>query len=160
VGSGPTFCRSITFFRFLFSHHLVSFRCRYYIDPTYLTIRGKPSVALAKRLEADEKVRIAAQVEQMGPEGLNEAARTLTAAIEVHNEKIPTSLITSLSVPGVKSISWIPVQSVQQKGIGREALSTGLRSGLGMHLASDDNDLPFFVQYDHVKVRLSLKHQH
>ena len=160
VHSGLIFCRSITFFVPSRSHHRVLFCCRYYIDPAYLVIRGKPSVTMAEKLEKDEKVRIAAQVERLGPDGLNQAVQTLIAAIKEHNKPIPPRLITSFPVPSVKSISWIPVQSVQQRGVGREAIPLDLQSSLGMHLASDGEDLPFFVQYDHVKVRLGNRPWH
>ena len=105
---------------------------------------------MAETLESDERARIAAQVKRLGPEGLKQAAKELDEANAEHEKPIPTDILTSFPVPDVKSISWIPVQTVQEIGPVRNP-----KSSLMKHLASDGGDLPFFVQYDHVKVRSS-----
>ncbi|KAK2461846.1 hypothetical protein APHAL10511_006309 [Amanita phalloides] len=125
---------------------------RYLIDSHPVVITGKPSSALADKLEADEKARIAAQVEKLGPEGLARAQEILENAKAEHGKPIPNEVITRFPLPSVKSICWIPVQSVQQRGIGRPSQTT-LRSPstLFEHITADGSTLPFFVQYDHVE---------
>lgn len=114
---------------------------------------GKPSANLADQLEKTEKARVAAQVKALGPEGLKKAEAELEAAKAEHDRAIPKEVLTSFPVPDVKSISWIPVESVQEPGTGRHVQyppSSG--STLLKHVTADGEQLPFFVQYDHVEV--------
>ncbi|KAF9229385.1 hypothetical protein BS17DRAFT_771387 [Gyrodon lividus] len=125
---------------------------RYFIDQPYIVVIGKPSASLAEQLEKDEKGRLAAQVKKLGPEGLANAERELEAAKAEHELPIPKTILTSFPVPDVKSISWIPVESVQEVGKGRSVTSrASLQSKLAEHIKSDGDPLSLFVQYDHVK---------
>lgn len=109
---------------------------------------------MAERIESVEKARIAKQKEDLGPEGLANAKKQLEEAQAEHDTPIPKDIFTSFPVPDVNSISWIPVQSVQQAGKGRmskgKPLST--ETEVRKHVEKDGEPLPFFVQYDHVKV--------
>ncbi|KAI0788552.1 Metalloenzyme, LuxS/M16 peptidase-like protein [Abortiporus biennis] len=126
---------------------------KYYVDAPAIVVRGKPSSSLADKLENDEKTRIAAQKEKLGPEGLAKAEKVLEEAKKEHDQEIPNDILKSFPVPDVKSIAWIPVQSVQQpgKGPGRVARHDQLPNiELTRHIESDGTPLPFFVEYDHV----------
>lgn len=126
---------------------------RYFVDQPYAVVIGRPSANLAEKLEMIEKVRLAAQVEKLGHEGIAKAAQELEAAKAEHDLPIPKEVLTSFPVPDVKSISWIPVKSVQELGKGRSVTSRpSLRSDLEKHVKSDGEPLSMFVQYDHVKV--------
>jgi hypothetical protein len=107
---------------------------------------------MAERLEKTEKARIAAQIKRLGPSGLAKATKELEAAKAEHDKPIPTEVLTAFPVPDVKSISWIPVQSVQERGNGRTPTKRVANSDLTKHIESDGSPLPFFVEYDHVKV--------
>ena len=108
---------------------------------------------MADKLEKDEKARIAAQVERLGLEGLKKAKAELEMAKAEHEKAVPTDIITSFPVPDVKSISWLPVQSVQEPGVGRKLVHlSSASSPLSKHIDSDGKLLPFFVEYDHVEV--------
>ena len=126
---------------------------RFYIEQPSVVILGKPSASLADNLKKAEKARIENQVENLGPEGLKEAEQKLEAAREDNSKPIPTEILTSFPIPDVKSISWIPVQTVQEPGIGRgvnpHAVSTN--GELQKHIESDGEPLSFFVEYDHVE---------
>lgn len=129
---------------------------RYLINRPYIVIIGKPSTTLAEKLEQDEKARLATQLEKLGPDGLALAERELEAAKAEHEKPIPTDVLTSFPVPDVKSISWIPVQSVQEPGKGRSTtVQSSEQSQLSKHIHSDGAPLSMFVQYDHVKVKVS-----
>ncbi|CAL1695478.1 unnamed protein product [Somion occarium] len=124
---------------------------KYFLDTNYVVVRGKPSASMAERLEAEEKARIAAQKERLGPEGLAKVEEELQAAKKEHEKEIPKELLKSFPVPDVKSISWIPVQSVQKPGQGR----TGRKDQVGnteliKHVEADGSELPFFLQLDSV----------
>lgn len=109
-------------------------------------------------MEKDEKARIAAQVKRLGPEGLKQAEKVLEDAKAEHDKPIPTDILTQFPIPSVKSISWIPVQSIQEPGTGRVTSETGKGLPLSSHVQQDGKALPFFVQYDHVEVRISLQY--
>lgn len=126
---------------------------RYFIKPSYIVVRGKPSASMADKLEKTEKSRIAAQVKKLGPDGIAKATKELEEAKAEHEKPIPTEILTAFPVPDVKSISWIPVQSVQEPGKGRQAAPQLVNSELSKHINSDGSQLPFFVEYDHVKVQ-------
>jgi Zn-dependent M16 (insulinase) family peptidase len=134
---------------------------RYIVDRPYVVVIGKPSATLAEKLEQDEKARLATQREKLGPDGLAKAERELEAAKVEHEKPIPTEVLTSFPVPDVKSISWIPVQSVQEPGKGRSTtVQNSGRSQLSKHIQSDGAPLSMFVQYDHVKVKVSCSHSY
>ncbi|KAI9460971.1 Metalloenzyme, LuxS/M16 peptidase-like protein [Lactarius psammicola] len=124
---------------------------KYFVDPKRIVVRGKPSAAVADRIEKEEKARIAKQKEALGPEGLARKAKDLEEAKAEHDKPIPTEILKSFPVPDVKSISWIPVQSVQQAGTGRKGRAPNVENDLSRHVNADGASLPFFVQYDHVK---------
>ncbi|KAL6304310.1 Metalloenzyme, LuxS/M16 peptidase-like protein [Sparassis latifolia] len=127
---------------------------KYYVDPPCVVVRGKPSAAMADKLEKTEKVRIAAQKKMLGPEGLAKAEKVLQDAKKEHDKEIPKEILTSFPVPDVKSISWIPVQSLQEVGKGRARKRTAHQGGnteLAKRVEKDGEAVPFFVQYDHVQ---------
>jgi len=129
--------------------------CRYYIDSPSVVVRGKPSASLVKKLEADEKERIAEQVKTLGPEGLAKVKEELDAAKAEHEKPIPEEILQKFPVPDVHSIAWIPVQSTQASGSSVESQSTSRspdNTQLRKVIDSDGSPLPFFVQYDHVQV--------
>ncbi|KAF8640945.1 hypothetical protein AX17_000592 [Amanita inopinata Kibby_2008] len=125
---------------------------RYYIDSHPVVVVGKPSSTLVEKLEGDEKARVSEQIKMLGPEGLSRAEKALESAKAENEKPIPKEILTQFPVPSVKSISWIPVQSVQEQGVGRTSppVST-LSAALHKHIISDGSALPFFVQYDHVE---------
>jgi len=104
---------------------------------------------MAEKLEKDEKARIAAQVKAIGPEGVKDAAKLLERAKAEHDKPIPDEILKAFPVPDAKSISWIPVDSVHEKGKMGAASGSKLRK----HLESDGAPLPFFIGFDHVQVR-------
>lgn len=125
---------------------------RYFVDPKRVVVRGKPSAAFAERLEKEEKARIAKQKADLGHEGLAQKAKELEEAKAEHERPIPTEVLKAFPVPDVKSISWIPVQSVQQAGTGRPNRTPAVGNDVSKHVSADGPPPPFFVQYDHVKV--------
>lgn len=112
-----------------------------------------PSAALAERIEKEEEQRVADQVKKLGPEGLAKAQQELDEAKAAHDEAIPEEVLQAFPVPDVKSISWIPVQSVQEGSSSQTSpLNRHDNSQLLRHINSDGDKLPFFVQFDHADV--------
>jgi Zn-dependent M16 (insulinase) family peptidase len=122
------------------------------VDPHYAVVYGKPSAKLALKLEMNEKTRVDRQITHLGKEGLSKAARLLETAQEHNDRPIPYEYLTSFPLPDAGKISWITVQSALnaphkvQKQLGSEELTR--------HIDQDNSDVPFFVQYNHVKVGL------
>lgn len=126
---------------------------KYYVDPPAVVVIGRPSAKLAEKLEKDEKKRIEEQVKKLGPEGLKKAEALLEEAKAEHERPLPEGLLKTFPVPDVKSISWIPVETVQEPGSGRQVARYVSQSpSLKQHIAADGQELPFFVEYDHVDV--------
>ncbi|KAJ2928846.1 hypothetical protein H1R20_g8241, partial [Candolleomyces eurysporus] len=125
---------------------------KYYVDPPTIVVVGKPSASLAEKIEKDEIARTDAQVKALGPEGLKKAEAELEAAKAEHERPIPDGILNSFPVPDVKSISWIPVETVQEPGSGRQRADfVSESSKLKRYIDSDGQALPFFVEYDQVE---------
>lgn len=89
----------------------------------------------------------------MGPEGLKRAEEELNEAKAEHDKPIPTEILLDFAVPSVKSIAFIPVQSLQEQGTSRAApVKVSKSESLAEHVQADGSPLPFFVEYDHVDV--------
>ena len=100
------------------------------------------------KLEKDEKARIAAQVEQFGPDGLNEVEANLEAAKLEHGKVVPTDLITLFPMPDMKCVSWHSVQSVQEPGMDRKTVhQTSGSLPLSKYVESDGKPLLSHFSY-------------
>ena len=150
ASSGRTYSRGRSI---LYGLKPLSYLPRYYIDQPSVVITGTPSAKLAEKIDKDETLRIEEQVKALGPAGIKKKAEALEAAIAEHDRPIPNDILTSFPLPAVESISWIPVESVQEPGRTRERRSNSDK--LSRHIESDGSELPFFVQYDHVEVNHS-----
>lgn len=119
-----------------------------------MTVLGKPSASLPDRLEVEEKSRIAAQRAQLGEEGLARAVKLLEEAKKEHERPIPPEMLTDFKVPSLSSISWIPTQSAWNRVTDTPSRVAGSsENDLQKHLAQDPTVLPFFMEFDHVKVQ-------
>lgn len=86
-------------------------------------------------------------MKKLGPEGLEACAKLLENAKAEHDKPIPDEVLKAFPVPEVKSISWIPVDSVHEKrGV------AAAESKLSKHIKDDGGPLPFFIGFDHVQV--------
>lgn len=123
-----------------------------------MIVRGKPSAALADKLEKEETSRIEAQINRLGPEGLAKTEERIKKAKEENDAPIPNEVLLDFPVPDVSSIAWIPVQSVQDGG-DTNSTSAGRKDNLRLveHIGGDGSELPFLVQFDHVQVNLPLE---
>ena len=131
------------------------------IDAPYIAVRGKPSAALAEKLEKDERARLDAQIAKLGPEGLARLQKELDNAKAENDAPIPEKILTDFPLPEVRSISWIAVQSaknipgmveVEKAQEGALVNSTELAK----HIKADQTKLPLTVYYDHVTVCTSI----
>jgi Zn-dependent M16 (insulinase) family peptidase len=122
-------------------------------------VRGKPSAALAEKLEKDEKARLDAQIAELGPEGLVRLQKELDDAKNENDAPIPEKVLTDFPVPDVRSISWIAVQSAKNIPGTVEKAQDGVLANsteLARHIKGDGTELPLTVYYDHVTVCISI----
>lgn len=96
-----------------------------------------------------------AQIAQLGPEGLAKAKKALEDAKNENDEPIPEHVLQAFPVPDVSSIAWIPVQSTQDGRSASLRVNGVIKNDLARHVAADGQELPFFVEFDHVKVDFS-----
>lgn len=101
-------------------------------------------------MELEEKERIAVQVKALGPEGLAKKKEEFEKAKSENETPVPDDVLKSFPVPDIESISWITVRSYQESAYTKYDGD----SGLAKHICSDGPELPFFIQFDHVHVRV------
>ncbi|KAL1882995.1 hypothetical protein VTK73DRAFT_517 [Phialemonium thermophilum] len=116
-------------------------------DAHHISILGKPSVELEKRLKRSEKERIAKRKEELGSDGLQRLKKKLEHAKAVNEQPIPPEVLDKWPVPDTKSIHFIH--------------STTARSGRARALGTPSNPvqdtidharqgLPLFLQFEDV----------
>lgn len=113
---------------------------------------------MASNAEKAEIDRLVTQVQKLGTEGLKRAATCLREAIQEIEKPVPDAVLTGFPIPNTSHMRWETVRSVQEPGIGRRATVEDADPTIQEHLASDGEELPFFVQYDHVQVRYICLH--
>ncbi|RFU26757.1 hypothetical protein B7463_g9582, partial [Scytalidium lignicola] len=116
-------------------------------DAPHVSILGKPSKDLAEKIKAKEEARLAARREELGPEGLQNLAEKLKAAIAKNDAEIPESLLQKWPVPGVESIHFIE-SSTARSGFARKL---GVQNNKIQHIIDSKKlELPLFLQFEHV----------
>ncbi|CAI4210292.1 unnamed protein product [Parascedosporium putredinis] len=63
----------------------------YLVDAHHITVFGKPSIEMAKRLKEEETARLAKRKEDLGPQGLEKLGKVLDDAKAKNDERIPRS---------------------------------------------------------------------
>lgn len=115
-------------------------------DANHVSILGKPSKAMAEKLEADEIARVATQKEKFGPEGLKKLAEKLEDAKTKNNAPIPKEILEMWPVPGVGSIHFIE-STTARSGLARKL---GIIENKVQNLVDAEKDSPLFIQFEHV----------
>lgn len=116
-------------------------------DADHVTILGKPSASLSKKIEKEEKDRVAAQIKALGEEGLKEKERKLAEAKAENSKEIPKDLLERFKVPDTKSIHFINTTTARSgaaRDIGR------LDNPIQEIVDGEKSDLPLFVHFEHV----------
>jgi Zn-dependent M16 (insulinase) family peptidase len=110
---------------------------------------------MSARLESEEKKRIQEQVAHLGPEGLKKQEQMVVDAKAKNEEPMPDEEVESISIPDVKTISWITVQSASTIP-DSEALEKYEQGSepLAKHLDADAVSMPVALHFDHVSVSL------
>lgn len=117
-------------------------------DAHHVSILGKPSAALSKKLKSEEKARIAAQIKALGDEGLKEKEKKLAQAKAENDKEIPQEILGRFKVPDTKSIHFIDTitaRSGEARKMGR------LENQIQKVIDEDKIDLPLFIHFEHIQ---------
>lgn len=117
-------------------------------DAKHISILGKPSKALAKKLKAAEKERVANRKKEIGVEGLKKLQERLDQAKKANDMPIPEEVLDKWEVPGTESIHFIESRTARA---GR-AKSLGVVDNEAQKIldASKPGQQPLFLQFEDV----------
>ncbi|KAI4102335.1 MAG: hypothetical protein LQ339_004690 [Xanthoria mediterranea] len=118
------------------------------LDAHHVTILGKPSATLSKKLKSEEKARIKHQKRTLGREGLEALGKRLAQAKAENDKDIPQALLEKFDVPSIKSIHFIGTTTARSgaaKKLGR------LQNKIQKLVDSDDTEAPLFIHFEHVQ---------
>ncbi|GJN92120.1 hypothetical protein Rhopal_005150-T1 [Rhodotorula paludigena] len=121
---------------------------KFHVDAPALTVVGKPSAALAKKIKEDAKALIEANKAKYGPEGLAKLQKEIEEAQAENDKPVPSEIIRQFDVPDVAGIEWIGVQTARSGGVAQDAAKPKNRAQ--EHVDADGAELPLFVQFDHI----------
>ena len=85
----------------------------YISHANHVSILGKPSTALSKKLKSDEATRTEKQKETLGPDGLKRMQAKLDEAKTENDKEIPSDLLARFKVPSVESIHFVKTASAR-----------------------------------------------
>ncbi|KAI9139952.1 Metalloenzyme, LuxS/M16 peptidase-like protein [Paraphysoderma sedebokerense] len=122
----------------------INFIVRYILERPHVVLIGKPSAALAKQIQEDEKARLDKQRSDLGPEKLKQLQERLDHAMQENDKPIPPEMIGEFPTPKL-DISFPNVDTGRNGGDMK--LTTPLQKQLdGLKNAN----VPYFIQFDDV----------
>ena len=117
-------------------------------DAPHVTILGTPSAKLSKKLEADEKARIAAQKKRLGSEGLKALEMRLAQAKAENDKEIPKEILERFQIPSTKSIQFIKTTTARS---GLAKTDEMLDNHIQQLVDQDESSLPLFIHFEHTQ---------
>ncbi|KAL9587376.1 MAG: hypothetical protein Q9212_000303 [Teloschistes hypoglaucus] len=120
----------------------------WFLDAHHVTILGKPSAELSKKLKSDEEARIEAQRERLGPAGLERLEKKLADAKAENDRDIPKDLLAKFPVPGTESIHFITTMTARS---GAAKKLGHLNNKVQKLVDDDDTSSPLFIHFEHIQ---------
>ena len=117
-------------------------------DANHITILGKPSASLSKKLKFEEETRVARQIETLGEEGLKKLEQRLGDAKAENDKEIPKEIFDRFEVPSTKSIHFIDTITARS---GSARKIDPLDNPIQKIVDGDSSDLPLFIHFEHVR---------
>jgi Zn-dependent M16 (insulinase) family peptidase len=115
----------------------------------HITILGKPSAALSKRLKDEEEARVAKQNAELGETGLQKLAERLAAAKAENDKEVPRQMLERFQVPDTSSIHFINTTTARS-GAARKPI-TGHPNPIQDIIDQDASKLPLFIHFEHIQ---------
>ncbi|WFD27197.1 hypothetical protein MNAN1_002193 [Malassezia nana] len=126
---------------------------RYLVNNARLVVVGRPSAALAQRLQSETQERVAARRAELGDNGAQALEAALTEARRLNDTPFPPQMLQDFAVPSSDTIQWIPVATAHS-GPDTPDEPLGPLSDddarLHEHVQADGPPLPFAVQFDQI----------
>ena len=116
-------------------------------EAPHVTIFGKPSAKIAKKLKRDEKARVLVRKKDLDEVGLKGLDKKLAAAKAENEIEIPKEILERFEVPGTKSINFITTVTARS-GPAREL---GPLQNPIQAMIDQDKDLPLFIHFEHTR---------
>ena len=127
--------------------HWRKFLSKWISEAPHITILGKPSAELSRKLKVDEEARVAAQIKRLGIAGLKELEEKLDAAKAENDREIPRDILDRFAVPSTSSIHFIE-STTARSGAARKL--GHLDNRIQNIVDKDDKDLPLFIHFEHI----------
>jgi len=124
---------------------------KYMVDKPRVLVKGKPSIKLESEMKKNEKERVAAQVADLGPQGLEEQAKLVDKSMEENDKDVPEDVLKCVPIPSADSISLHDVQTFTSVD-SEESPHTWLKL---MPMYTKFNQIKSQFIYFHVVVNLS-----
>jgi Zn-dependent M16 (insulinase) family peptidase len=120
----------------------------YLVDNHHVSILGRPSAKLLKKMDEDEKKRVAERKKELGEEGLKELEKKLLAAKAENDKEIPPEVVGQFKVPDVDTIHFIKTTTVRA---GLAAKDSVPDNELQKAIMEEGHDLPLYLHFESVK---------
>lgn len=117
-------------------------------EANHVTILGKPSASLSKKLKSEEETRVAKRKEALGEKGLNELEKRLDHAKAENNKDIPKGMLERFKVPDTKSIHFMDTITARS---GAARKMGPMENPIQKTIDRDSSDLPLFIHFEHVQ---------
>lgn len=117
-------------------------------EANHVTILGKPSASLSKKLKTDEETRVAKQIQDLGEKGLKMLEQRLAEAKAENDREIPTDIFDRFRVPDTKSIHFM--QTITARS-GAARKTRPLDNPIQNIVDGDSSELPLFIHFEHVQ---------
>lgn len=121
---------------------------RWISEANHVTILGKPSASLSKKLKTEEEVRVAKQIHSFGEKGLEKLEQRLTEAKAENDREIPREIFERFKVPDTKSIHFMETITARSGAARKEK---PLDNPIQRIIDEDSSDLPLFIHFEHVQ---------
>lgn len=123
------------------------FLSKWLVDANHISILGKPSQALSKRLTSEEEARVKAQQEHLGPDGLKKLGEQLKEAQRENDMPIPDSVLEKFPVPAAESVHFVSTTTARA---GKARKMGALDNDAQRVIDKDDQDSPHFIHFENV----------
>lgn len=121
-------------------------------EAPHVTILGRPSAEMSKKLKSEEQARVAAQKERLGDEGLKKLEEKLAQAKAENDKEIPKQMLEQFKVPDTKSIHFIETMTAQS-GAARDM--GHLNNPIQKLVDKDNTDMPLFIHFEHIQTNFA-----
>ena len=124
-----------------------SFMNKWIASAPRITILGRPSAALSKKLAEEEEARVADQIKRLGESGLERLKKKLQDAKESNDAPIPKHILEDFEVPSTDTIHFV---STTPACAGRAKETEKHDNDIQKHIDDEKSNSPLFIHFEHI----------